>query len=212
MNQNLTLNNWGKYLAYFFSFAFHPLLLPTLAFFLLNWAYPYLLFNLDVINKTRLFSTIFINTFLFPVLAILIMRKLEFISSFQMHDQKERIIPYIAISFFYFWSYLVIKNLGIGLLINNIMLGTSLSIFLVFFLNGFFKISAHTTAAGAFMSFTFYLAFQSTFNIELPLMAIIFLGGCIGSSRLILGAHSPFEIFAGYFVGAMGQIISFTFF
>jgi membrane-associated phospholipid phosphatase len=200
-----------KYTATFISVVFHPLLLPTYAFLFLNWVYPYLLFNLDVISKTRLFVTIFINTFLFPVIALFIMRKLDFISSFQMHERQERIIPYIAISFFYFWSYLVVKNLGIGSLINDIMFGASLSVFFVFFFNGFFKISAHAAAAGAFFGLTMFLAFNSIYNLELPLIAVIIIAGLIGSSRLYLSAHTPFEIISGFLAGILGQVISFKF-
>ncbi len=198
-----------KYTATFISVIFHPLLLPTYAFLFLNWVYPYLLFNLDVISKARLFVTIFINTFLFPVIALFIMRKLDFISSFQMHERHERIIPYIAISFFYFWSYLVVKNLGIGSLINDIMFGASLSVFFVFFFNGFFKISAHAAAAGAFLGLTLFLSFNSVYNLELPLMGVVLVAGLIGTSRLFLSAHTPFEIFSGYLAGILGQVISF---
>jgi membrane-associated phospholipid phosphatase len=201
-----------KYSATFISVIFHPLLLPTYAFLFLNWVYPYLLFNLDVISKTRLFVTIFINTFLFPIIALFIMRKLDFISSFQMHERQERIIPYIAISFFYFWSYLVVKNLGIGSLINDIMFGASLSVFFVFFFNGFFKISAHAAAAGAFFGLSLFLSFNSIYNLEFPLMGVIVIAGLIGSSRLFLSAHTPFEVIAGYLAGILGQVISFKFF
>jgi membrane-associated phospholipid phosphatase len=201
-----------KYAANIISIVFHPLLLPTYAFLFLNYTYPYLLFNLDLISKTRLFVTIFINTFLFPLIALVIMRKLDFISSFHMHERQERIIPYIAISFFYFWSYLVVKNLGIGSIINDIMFGASLSVFMVFFFNGFFKISAHAASAGAFFGLTLFLSVNSVYNLELPVMIVILIAGLIGSSRLYLSAHTPFEIFSGFLVGVLGQILSFKYF
>jgi hypothetical protein len=198
--------------AQFFSTAFHPLLIPTYAFIFLNWVYPYLFFNLDLINKTRLFVTIFINTFIFPMIALVIMKKLDFISSFNLPDRKERIIPYIAIIAFYFWTYLVVKNLGVGGFINDILFGVCISIFLVFFFNGFFKISAHATASGAFVGLTVFLAFHSVYNIELPLMGVILVAGMIGTSRLYLSAHNSFEIFSGYLVGLLGQFLSFKIF
>lgn len=194
------------------SLLFHPLLLPTYAFLFLNWVYPYLLFNLDVISKGRLFVTVFINTFLFPVIALFIMRKLDFISSFNIPDKKERIIPYIAIMFFYFWSYMVVKSLGVGSLINSIMLGSALAVFMVFFFNVFFKISAHAAAAGAFVGLAFFLTLNSVYNLEWPLLGIIIIAGFIGTSRLYLQAHDTFEVFSGYAVGIIGQIVAFKFF
>jgi hypothetical protein len=198
--------------AMFFSVVFHPLLLPTYAFVFLNWAYPYLFFNLDLINKTRLFVTIFINTFVFPMIALVIMRKLDFISSYHLPERQERIIPYIAIIAFYFWTYLVVKNLGVGGFINDILFGVCISIFLVFFFNGFFKISAHTAASGAFVGLTISLAFNSVYNIELPLMLVVIIAGIVGTSRLYLSAHNSYEVFAGYAVGLLGQYLSFRVF
>jgi membrane-associated phospholipid phosphatase len=199
-------------LAIFFSTVFHPLLIPTYAFIFLDWAYPYLFFNLDLISKSRLFVTIFINTFLFPMISLFIMKKLDFISSFHLPDRKERIIPYIAIIAFYFWTYLVVKNLGVGALINDILFGVCISVFLVFFFNGFFKISAHATASGAFVGLSIFLAFHSVYNLELLLMIIVLLAGLIGSSRLYLAAHNSFEIYSGYLVGLAGQFLSFMVF
>ncbi len=188
------------------------MLLPTYAFLFINWSYPYLMFNLDIISKARLFVTIFINTFMFPMVALAIMKKLDFISSFHLHDRHERIIPYIAISFFYFWTYLVVKNLGVGSLINDIMFGASLSVFMVFFFNGFFKISAHAAAAGAFVGIVMFLAYNSVYNLELPLTITILLAGVICSSRLYLKAHNSFEIISGFLVGILGQVLSFKVF
>jgi len=200
-----------KLIARFISIVFHPLLIPTYAFLFLNWVYPYLLFNLDVITKGRLLITVFINTFLFPVIALFIMRKLDFISSFNIPDKQERIIPYIAIMFFYFWTYMVVNSLGVGSLVSDIMLGSALSVFMVFFFNVFFKISAHAAAAGAFLGLAAFLSIDSIYNLEWPLMGIVVIAGIIGSSRLYLAAHTNFEIFAGYAVGILGQIISFKF-
>lgn len=198
--------------ALFISVIFHPLLLPTYAFLFIDWTYPYLFFNLDVINKARLFTTIFINTFIFPMIALVLMKKLGFISSFHLPERKERIIPYIAIMAFYFWTYMVVRSLSVGVFVNDILFGVCLSLFMVFFFNGFFKISAHTTASGAFVALTCFLAFYSNYNITIPLIIVIILAGIVGAARLYLAVHNAAEVYAGYIVGMVGQVLSFTLF
>ena len=126
--------------ANFVSVVFQPLLLPTYAIVFINWANPYLFAGIDPNDKMRLFVTIFVNTFIFPVVAIFIMRKLNFVKSFLLESREERIIPYIAISLFYFWCFMVIRKLGVDNFLTTVLLGSSLSVFMAFFFNLFFKI------------------------------------------------------------------------
>jgi len=193
----------------FFSFVFHPLLLPSYAFLFINYSYPYLLAGLKPDDKVKIFATLFINTFIFPVITIGIMRKLNFISSFHLRDREERVVPIIAISIFYFWTFMVIKNLDIGTFFSAIILGASLSVFMTFFFNLFFKISIHSVGAGNFVAVAILLAFNSRFNLELPLILSVIIAGILGSSRLFLKEHKPIEVYFGYAVGVLGQIFAF---
>jgi len=193
----------------FFSFIFHPLLLPSYAFLFINYSYPYMLAGLKPDDKVKIFATLFINTFIFPAITIGIMRKLNFIKSFHLRDREERIIPIIAISIFYFWTFMVIKSLDIGIFFSAIILGASLSVFMTFFFNLFFKISIHSVGAGNFVAVAILLAFNSKFNLELPLILSVVFAGALGSSRLYLREHKPVEVYFGFVVGALGQFFAF---
>lgn len=198
-------------LANFISVVFHPLLLPTYAFLFISWADPYLLAGIAPENKVKLFVTIFVNTFIFPMLAIFIMKKLKFVNSFLLKSREERIIPYIAISLFYFWCFMVIRKLAIDDFLTAALLGASLSVFMSFFFNLFFKISLHTVGVGNFIAIGLLLALSSGFNLEIPLMLIIIIAGLVGSARIYLKAHRSGEVYSGYMVGIMGQLIAIMF-
>lgn len=198
-----------KPFAYLISTFFHPMLLPSYAMLLIATVYPQFLANLTKDEVVRLLVTIATNTLLFPGLVIVLMKKLNFISSFNIPDRKERIIPYIAISIFYFWTFMVVRSLGIGGFINDVMFGASLSVFAVFFFNLFFKISAHTMAFGNFIALMISLTFMSSFNLEWALAIVVLIAGLVGTSRLILKAHTPAEVFWGYAIGLICQLIAF---
>lgn len=198
-----------KPFAYLISVFFHPMLLPSYAILLIATVYPQFLANLTREEVARLLATIATNTLLFPGLVIILMKKLNFISSYNIPDRKERIIPYIAISIFYFWTFMVVRSLGIGGFINDIMFGASLSVFAVFFFNLFFKISAHTLAFGNFIALVISLTFMSSFNLEWVLAFAIIIAGLVGTARLILKAHTPTEIFWGYGIGLICQLLAF---
>lgn len=201
-----------KWLAHIISAIFHPFLVPVYALLFINYFNPYQFAHLSDITKFYLLMSVIFNTLVFPAVTVFLMRQLDFIKSFQMRGRKERIIPFIAISLFYFWSYLVVKNFGVGSYFTHVMLGGSLSIFMAFFLNNYYKISVHSVGAGNFVAIAFTLTMISNYNLTLPLMMVIMVAGLVGSARLYLGAHIQSDVYSGYMVGLLGQLIAFSFF
>ena len=197
-----------KLIATFFSVLFHPLFFPTYAILFVNWVSPYQLAGLDKAAKLKLFVTIVLNTTFFPLMAVFIMKKLGMVKSIFLREREERIIPLIAIGMFYFWSFMVIKNLEINTFITALFLGASIAVFVCFFFNLFFKISIHTVGAGAFFAMVMLLAFASSYNLEVPILVILIFAGLLGSSRWYLGEHDGLEIFSGYAVGFLSQVVA----
>ncbi|MDZ4844264.1 MAG: hypothetical protein SH857_01800 [Chitinophagales bacterium] len=200
-----------KAIATFFSVLFHPLFFPTYAILFVNWVSPYQLAGLDQPSKLKLFATIILNTTFFPLMTVFIMKKLGMVKSIFLREREERIIPLIAIGMFYFWSFVVIKNLEINTFITTLFLGASIAVFACFFLNLFFKISIHTIGAGAFFAMALLLAFASSYNLEVPILVILIFAGLLGSSRWYLGEHGGVEIFSGYVVGFLSQMVALKF-
>ena len=78
-----------KRISTFFSVLFHPLFFPTYAMLFINWVSPYQLAGLDKAEKIKLFATVIINTILFPLIAVLIMRKLEVVKSIFLKENRK---------------------------------------------------------------------------------------------------------------------------
>lgn len=219
-----------KGIAHIISVIFHPLLLPTYVLVLLMVIdpYPFGFFDLSDKNAGLMIIRVFFSTFLIPAVAVFIMKMLGLISSFQMEDKQERIGPYIATAIFFLWIFQSLVNYPkIHPLFISFLLGAIIALFIAFLINLFSKISAHAVGIGGVLGllilmtfFTNYppfimnLGFLGLFQINTTALLLIgvFVAGLVGSSRLYLDAHQSADLWGGYLVGFIGQIIAFSYF
>jgi len=155
---------------------------------------------------------VIINTFIFPVIAILLVWRLGFVKSLSMPDNKERLVPYLTTGAFYIWAYVVFRKSGYPQILDIIMLGAAITLFTIFMFNLFRKVSAHAGAAGAFFIVTLIACVLTSANFNYLPIAIVLMAGVIGSSRIILNAHDNYEVFAGYLIGMIGQMVAMRFY
>lgn len=200
-----------KKYALFFSYIFHPLMLPTYTFILLIRFNPFQFAGMPPGEIGKLVIMVFINTFIFPVITTLLMKQLKFIESIHLENQKERLLPYIATMVFFIWSFMVFKKMQVPQVLALSLLGATISVFASFFLNIFFKISMHTVGMGCFIAMTLLATFMSNYNLQIPLIFVILIAGIVGTSRMSLQAHRPFEIYGGYVVGFICQFVAYKF-
>ena len=149
-------------------------------------------------------SILFIATSILPLLIVLILKKLKFISSLHMPNKEERSIPFLLTCFCYFGAYYYLRhylNLPInGLIFYFIFFGMFASI-LGFFITLSWKISIHMIGIGGVAGI---LTLLSKTNHDVLLCALsitFFIAGLIAFSRLQLGAHNPKQIIAGFCLG-----------
>ncbi|MBX2902074.1 MAG: phosphatase PAP2 family protein [Chitinophagales bacterium] len=204
-----------KFFANTISYVFHPLLFPTYGTVAIISSNPYLFGNFNAKNQFIWVVLVFVLTFIFPTVWLVMMRKLQMIESLELRTNKERIIPFIAIATFYLWAYRMFKpSAGNAFfaneIVSNMLLGATISIFIGFVINIFSKVSLHAMGAGCFFALCLTLVRYSDFNLTLLIIAAIVVAGAIGSARLILGAHSPREVFSGYLIGFAGLFTAFN--
>lgn len=190
------------------SYVFHPGIMPTLGLFLLLQGDTYLKYSIGTTTKNFLYLIIFLNTYLFPAIIVLIMRYRNTISSLDLSDRKERIIPLAIASFFYLLTYLLIKKLTLPGVLADIFFGLALSVFVVFFITLKYKISAHMTGAGGLIGA--FVGFEILFGAQLSpwVVFLVIIWGLIGSARLKLKAHSNGQIVAGSVLGFASIFLS----
>jgi hypothetical protein len=204
----------------------HPLLIPSYMLALLILVNPYL-FGVshigDPVSKL-LILRIFISTFFLPMVAVALMKMLGLIETFEMNDRRERIGPYIITGIFYLWLFRnILDNPQIPTAFASFMLGAVIGLFLAFFINIFSKISAHTVGMGgmvAMVVITMFLFSYDTFtiysnwlgklqfNMTVVLLFVLLLAGMVGTARLGLRVHQSSEVYGGFFVGFMSQLIA----
>ena len=195
----------------------------------LMWANPYLFgFSGDKAEGLVVISIVSISV-LFPMISILMMKALGLISTLEMKDKNERIGPLIVTGLFYMWLYVNIRNNdSIPAALSFFVLGCTISVFMALIINSFTKISLHTIAAGGLATGMMYILFHFTYghlDVAIPalqtqfrmsdrliLIIIMFTAGAVGASRLYLKAHKENEIYGGYVVGILSQLIAIRIF
>lgn len=197
------------------SILFHPLLMLVYAYIVLAWCNPFLfaaptfakVFQTDVNNM--LFIWLIIFSFAVPMLAILMMRALGFVSSLSMPDRMERIGPYIVVGFLYMIIFVNFNNNpSIPSELRLFSLGATIGLFMAFFINLFTKISMHTVGMGGFAMMVLIAISRSYLSNEYVFVLTLIACGLVGTSRLMLSAHEPADVYGGYFIGAASVVVA----
>lgn len=200
-----------RFLAQVVSFVFHPVFMPTVLVLMLYVLAPSCFAGVDTKMFGKFLGIIVINTLIFPLITTLLLKALGFLQSIYMHDPKDRIIPLIATMIFYFWAYNVFKNIESPFILRVMLLGNFWGVILMFIVNIFYKVSMHTSSAGGFLGVMIVLLLINPVNMMLPLFVSIVTCGIIGTARMLLGAHKPFEIWMGYALGILVQIAAYIY-
>lgn len=191
------------------SYVLHPIFMPLVMMMVLYYISPVSFVDYDVKEVPFLFIRIGVTTIFFPLLVVVLLKALGFADSIQLRTRKERFVPLLATMIFYWWISHVFKNQNAPVMIQVLLRGAYWGIILLFLCSIFFKISMHTVAAGGMLGFMAVLIMTSPVNMTMPLMIALAIAGLIGTARLLLGAHTTFEIWMGYVVGIVAQLAAY---
>lgn len=190
------------------SIVLHPLLMPTIVFFVIFNFAPTLAGGVKNEGVYMLLFAIFITTFVLPLLSIGILKFSSTIPDFYMRTRQERIIPFVFISIFYaITTYMFFPKLRLNEVLIMVMAGITAIVILVTIITFFWKISVHSAGISGAVGFIMALnvLFPHT-SLLYPLLALIILAGMVMSARLYLNSHHPNEVLGGC---VLGFIVSF---
>ena len=183
----------------------HPIVIPTIgviSYFLLIPT------SFGSNQKLSVLGLIFITTYIIPVLILIVFKKLKLIQSFKTESIKERKTPIlIMLVLFYFIgnTFNTITNLrDLGLLFYATSLGLIL-IYILFFFK--IKTSIHLLSLGVTTGFFMVLGLIYSQAFTVVVIISLMLSGLLASSRLYLKAHSPNEVYLGFFIGFFAPYI-----
>jgi len=193
-----------KKLAYFLSIAFQPLLMATYLFTILLFISPSAigtLFNSKL--KLWLLLVVFLTTFVMPLISVFVMKITSGISSYHLSERNERIIPFFLITIFYGLSaFLMITKLNISTTVNIIFITMTVVALITTLITIFWKISVHSVGMGGVLGILLALNFRSQDLVLVwPISVWVLLFGVIMSSRLLINAHRPIEVYTGAALG-----------
>lgn len=189
------------------SFIFHPLFIPVYVTLFLLYIHPLMFAGYTEQMKYRLIATIFVNLTMLPAITVLLSWRLKFVESIHMGTQKERIIPLAAAMIFYFWGWFVLRNNnGIPEVFKEFLFGCFATVIAGWLANIAFKVSLHGLAMGGMFSFLFLVTFRTEGLGAQYLAAAAVIAGGVCSARLLLNAHRPFDVYAGFFLGVLSQL------
>ena len=209
-NRSVAVHHLIRIVAKLISYLFHPLFIPLyVGLFLI---YEARLFNdrTDWQKKIILIQFFVYYTF-FPLMTTLLSKALGFVDSVYLKTQKDRILPYIVCEIFYFWAWYVFKNIHFPKEVVLFSLGVFLACSLGLILNSFFKISMHTISLGLVCTFFLLAGLLSTTSYGFYISIAVLIGGTTATARLIDSNHTEKEIYAGFLVGAIAELIAYLF-
>ncbi len=217
-----------RILAQITSYLFHPLFGLFYALFLLICLKPHLLGAIIWSEQSLLLILIFIYSCLVPAIAFALLRFTGLLKSINMEDRFDRFGPLIVCAIFNLWLWVNLKSQpNIPKILIAFVLSSVLCILISFALNTKFKLSLHAVGAGSFVTlwivvryfhsedgvlyFRFVKESLSSFHLNGLMALSMILAGWIGSCRLYLKAHDPFELYLGYAVGVFSTILAFSY-
>jgi len=201
-----------RFFAHFFSIVFHPLFVSAYVMGFLIFFHPYAFAGFDQRTHVLRFLHILLFNALFPAFAVFLLWRLKFIDSVLLRTEKERIIPYMIAMIFYWWSWNVFKHLPDSPEVCiHFLLGAFLSVCGAWIANIYFRISMHAVAMGGALMFFFLFSFTDAYASGLYLSLALITTGLVCTSRLVLSAHTSFQVWSGLFVGMLAQYIAWQF-
>lgn len=191
------------------SYIFHPVFVPVYIVGFLLYIHPWLFAGFTGRDKFLVLVQAFVMFTFFPVVTVLLLKALKFISSFHLATQKDRIIPLVACGVWYFWIWYVWRNLPeYPKPAIQLALAIWISVSLGLMANIIMKISLHAISMGVMLSFILLLAFSQELSFGVYISAALFITGLVCSSRFIVSDHFPKEIYTGLATGIASMLIA----
>ena len=193
----------------FFSVLFHPIFVPVYISAFLLFIHPDAFTGFSEQSRFSTLMIISVNVVFFPLLSVLLLRAVGFISSIYLITRRDRIIPYIAVGIFYFWAYTVFRQQPqYPDLLVFFLLGIFLSSSAGLLANIYFKVSMHALGMGGMIGFFLVLFINQSVLMSWPLAASLLLAGMVCTARLMVSTHEPRDLYLGLLLGMLSQFVA----
>lgn len=183
------------------SWVFTPYYIPFLVFLIF--------FNFTYLNlmpqqyKLMVLGLVLTFTIIVPALTIYIFGNINNYTMIELNHRQKRFIPLILVSLSYLFCLIILYRMRTPWYLNSIIQASLLGLIIITITNLKWRISEHMFGIGAIIAgiITFNILFDY-YTISWLCLAI-FVGGIVGSARIILGLHTPGEVLTGLILGIL---------
>jgi len=180
--------------------------MPLLAVYLTLNSVPELTF-LTTQNLKLIYFSVIISTIVLPIISIILLMKIGKMDSLEMSQHKERVLPLLHTTIFMLLGYFFLQNiLFYTPFLMAQLLGAAIITSLASILSNFWKISLHMLGIGGVLGVlvAIHIIYKSNFSL---IIIFILLSGILGSSRLNEKAHNKPQVYIGFLIGLLIELI-----
>jgi hypothetical protein len=185
------------------SIIFHPLFMPLYGMIIIFSA-PTLFGYLPFTIKKLLFLIVLINNVLLPISLLPYLKYRNLITSWSIESRRERMLPLFIATILYAATSFIVIRYPVPFFIKTFILGIFIISLALSAITLWWKISIHSTAIGAIAALVLVLSIKMNSPLLWPLLIVFAGSGLTLSARLKLNAHSPAEVWSGFFFGYFG--------
>jgi hypothetical protein len=193
------------------SYIFHPIFIPVYLCWFVVRTQAYLFAAFSSWEKTVFILRFGVMYAMFPLVSVLLMRAVGFVSSIELKTQRDRIIPYVVCMIYYWWMWYVLHNQSFPREFTILSFAIFLASIGGLMANISMKVSMHSMAAGIMIAFVIMLGFSQDMSFGIYISLAILLAGVICTSRFIASDHIPKEIYGGLLIGILSLLVAIKF-
>lgn len=151
--------------------------------------------------KKYIFLIVLISTVGLPLSFIPFYLYRKIIMTIHMSSSRERIIPLLLNSFFFYLGFALLNKFQFPAFIKSYMLASVITVFLALLVSLKWKISLHMLGIGGLIGAVLVIMFRLTANLEIIWLLLILCAGLVGYARLQLNTHNPAQVYSGFLLG-----------
>lgn len=182
------------------SILFHPIIMPSIGLIILFNTHSILIYTYPSV-KRAIYIITFFGTSVLPLSFIPFFLYSKFVNSIFMDGRKERVVPFLITTILYFFTYFLIWRFPLSDFVKQFLLASAVNAGLVAIISFKWKISVHMVGIGGIVGLLISLVFYENAQVLLYLIVSLVIGGLLGTSRLILHAHTPLQVYFGFLLG-----------
>jgi len=200
LNTESTFGRVAGHITNVVTILFHPVFLPLYGLYLL-FSIPELLVFLPGTVRRVIFLLVLANNIIMPLALLPLFRVKNMISSYRLETRAERIIPLLSTSLLYFITAFMVFRFQLPGVIKAFLFSGACVVFATALVNFRWKVSVHSVGAGAMVATVLVLSFKLYSGHVWVIAAVFLISGLVMASRLFQSAHTPAQVYAGFFLG-----------